>query len=448
MKFTIAGKLSKLNKTALDMRSTNVIIDVNKKDFGLKKLKFLLDDIRLDEIKGIPLMLTTPAGLKIVIKIIPVPIDPIEDNSYVEIQFLQKLTKFIILSNISPCITYYYDSKLHVNNSRKCFKAIKFNVIKKHLPIKNHSNILVCEYLPSRDIDNWVATRINKNKIITDDMWRCLIFQVMYTLLVLQCKYTFMHNDLHPGNILIDEDYSNIGYFKYTYNGESFYPKCYGFIPKIWDFEFAKTFDNEGDMMINNPISDTIYKEYNEFSDIHFFLKGLYEIQLPFETHNFIKSLYPEHLLTGDALDSSSTSTRNSTRSSHNDSGSHSSHSSTRSADKSKIFNSRNSLEIRNYKDIMPQSNHSSDHSSRYSSEWSTENSESDTTNESSIITDSGYAETEYLKYGKLKEFAVIDFNLPSVTGILNHKYFDSIKIKPNDIDILVPHFKYQSTHE
>jgi serine/threonine protein kinase len=287
---SLSSKYSK-NKDLINSLSNLLKIDV--KYNGLHKGKLLKNNTDEDEVKGLPYLcyLVEKQKVPILVKVCPGDIDDETDNSINEIVHLLMLNEIILYTKLSPNIPTLYHYNVEVPNNSKCLNHVPFKKIKKKNKIKETSHIFFCEYFPHRDIDSWIE---NNYSIINDTHWKSIIFQVIYTLAVLQDKFHFMHNDLHPGNVLIDSVLTDTC-LTFKLFDKVYYVENTGYIPKLWDFEFSNMFKEEYDEYRNIIEFDM---GYNPKYDPHVFLKGLLEIEyLPEITRNFIETLYPHELL-------------------------------------------------------------------------------------------------------------------------------------------------------
>ncbi|KAJ3050154.1 hypothetical protein HK102_012347, partial [Quaeritorhiza haematococci] len=144
-----------------------------------------------------------------------------------------------------------------------------------------------------------------RGNAISVQEWKSIIFGVLWTLGVLQKQYRLMHNDLHYGNILIDSFRAEPGeYFVYhqtnpQHHRQKFYLPALGVIPKLWDFEFADVYDPCLGIPRNKQAEamETIPNEFKPFSDPHYFLTSLLELDIPPEIESFVRFVYPAHLI-------------------------------------------------------------------------------------------------------------------------------------------------------
>lgn len=265
-------------------------LKLDSKYNGLTKGKLLKNNTNEDEVKGLPYLCYIEIE-PILVKVVPKDLDDHFDNSYTEIMYLLLLNEFILDTGMSPCIPALYHYFIDVPNDSKCLSHIPFKKIKKKNKIKETSNIFFCEYFLEKDIDSWVE---NNYEEITENHWKSIIFQVIYTLAILQDQFHFMHNDLHPGNILIGTVIPDT-HLTFKLHDNVYYVENTGYIAKLWDFEFSNMFKEEY-YECKNIVEFEI--GYNPSYDPHVFLKGLLQIEsLPINTRLFIEGLYPQELL-------------------------------------------------------------------------------------------------------------------------------------------------------
>jgi len=274
----------KLNESIL-ANLTN-IIDTDKKFFGFSKGTLLKNNSDEEDVKGFPFLYYTENKIPILVKVYPC--DAEIDNSLIDLGYMILFNDELLKTNVCPNIPYIYNYIINLDNKSKCLSNIPFKKLKKNNNIKDFSHVLFCEFYPEKDIDEWDASND-----LSIQHWKSIIFQVIITLAILQDKYLFMHNDLHPGNILIDTITPDT-YLGYTFKDKKYYVQNLGFVAKLWDFEFANIF-NEDYSAYKNVIH---YIDYNEAYDIHVFLKGLLQIKdFPKCLIDFIESLYPSCVL-------------------------------------------------------------------------------------------------------------------------------------------------------
>jgi hypothetical protein len=257
-----------------------------------------------EEIKGYPCVAYNhPTDVvKFGVKVNPLERDYDEDQhpGRMEAKLLEEFTR-CVLKKYTPHITFYFQD-MDVSNSKSAITKFPLKSVQKH--IFNCSSVLVSEFVNGGSIDDWVMKLEDMDQQPSLEQWRYIIFSMIWTLLVLQDRYHFVHRDFHVGNILIDdtltEDDDTI--WSYTLNlgkdTHSFHVPSCGILPKMWDFEFSNVFKT-----LNIPPSplgcygDSRPSEFNPYYDLHFFLMTLLEVcNLP-EVEKFITSLYPPELI-------------------------------------------------------------------------------------------------------------------------------------------------------
>ena len=163
-------------------------------------------------------------------------------------------------------------------------------------------HILVAEYVPGGSVDQWVK----KNDDISEAQWKYLIFSMLWTLVILQEKYLFMHNDFHYGNILIDtsidpKDKIILKYHLGSGQDETiFHIRNVGIMPKIWDLEFSNAYSNISGGSANEfgRNDENIPNEFNPYYDAHLFLTSLLELdKLSPNARQWILENYPKEVI-------------------------------------------------------------------------------------------------------------------------------------------------------
>jgi hypothetical protein len=129
----------------------------------------------------------------------------------------------------------YIENMSFFNNSKK---NIDFD---KNLIFENIT-VYLTEWCDNDTLHNFLKKNINK--FIKDKyLWNILLFQLLYTLTVIQLKYpNFRHNDLHLKNILVSEYYNygvNLYKIKLKNKIYEYYIPNVGFQIRLWDFDWA-----------------------------------------------------------------------------------------------------------------------------------------------------------------------------------------------------------------
>ena len=187
---------------------------------------------------------------------------------------------------------------MNVRNTQSAITKFPLKLIQKR--IFPTCNVLVSEFVPGGSIEDF----IDKMEPSVEQ-WRFICFSIIWTLCVLQDKYRFMHNDCHYGNVLIDdsinpEDNTVLAYKLTLPDTQSctYFVKNCGIIPKIWDLEFSNVF--RGIKLPFNEFSgngDSMPHDFNPYYDLHLFLTGLLELNIPQKIRDFILDIYPPELI-------------------------------------------------------------------------------------------------------------------------------------------------------
>jgi len=437
-KIRYQDKIELLGKIRHEIKKRRFILDENVEKFGFDDISLLSKVKNTSEVKGYPMVASKKQskllkGQKIALKIVPIEqkYEKNEHPSILESVALKELTDNVILKNKSPHIAFYLGNQ-KVSNKARAIKFLNLKRLEVEEQIRTHSNLLISEYVPGGSLDSWVYDTYEDDKEISDITWKGLVFQLIYTIAILQNDYKMMHNDFHYGNILIDDSLKSEGYFVYRIQGKNYYIINDGVIPLGWDFEFAMCYSNKikefypnkfiiGSYEYNRKthvttVPDTrtddssesmnVPYNYNLVYDLHYFLVSLLDLYISQDLFDWIVSIYPPELIPKEE-----SSNRSSNMSSYM-----SSNMSNRSSKRSSNKSSKRS------------SNKSSNKSSSGSSYTTTDTgTDADTT--------SSYYD-EFLSEGRMKCGVEKQFeNLPIPISIINHEFFDCLTIKPDDFD-------------
>jgi hypothetical protein len=167
-------------------------------------------------------------------------------------------------------------------------------------------SILISEWANAGDLLDY----LKKNyKTMQVKQWRCLIFQILSVLAVIQNKYPgFRHNDMKANNILINKiptDKSNTK-FQYKINSQIYIVPNIGIQIKLWDFDFACIPGIVDNSKVEAEWTDkiNIKPEQNRYYDVHYFFntltkKGFFpefwtDEEIPEKIRDFVRRIIPE----------------------------------------------------------------------------------------------------------------------------------------------------------
>jgi hypothetical protein len=273
------------------------------------------------------------------------------------------------------------------------------------------------------------------------------VFQLTYTIAIIQKYYKMMHNDFHYGNILIDNSIEPKGYFVYEINNKKFYIKNTGIIPKLWDFEFCMVYsdkikdcypnkyiigsynyDKKKHMTIvddSDDEDDNVPYNYNEVYDLHYFLTSLLDLYISQELFDWILSIYPNEVIPEE--EDSSSESESGYNSSSRSSSSRSSRSTSLSSELEKLSINESKTDSDSDSDSDVESDSDSDYTSSDSSN-SDSTSDSDSSNFSSESN-----KNNYINDGRLVNGTENIFDLPTPVKIMDHDFFACFTKKPDD---------------
>ena len=443
----LSNKIKKLKDIRHEIKKKRVIFDENKEKFGLEEFSQLTKVKNTSEIKGYPFRgkKIKYTDMQFGIKIVPIETkyDKHEHPCNLENLVLKELTDKLVNTNISPHITYYLGTQ-KISNKSKALKMLNLKRLEVEDKIRTHSNMLISEFVEGGSLDNWVFDVYENDKEITDNQWKSIVFQLIYTIFIIQRYYKMMHNDFHYGNILIDNSIKASGYLVYDIDDKRFYIKNTGIIPKLWDFEFCMVYSNkikdcyankfiigsyEYDKKLHKTIidssdSDSALKSddlnvpfnYNEVYDIHYFLTSLLDLYISQELFDWIIGLYPRELIPDEENSTSDNTTSDNTTSDNSNTTSDNTTSDNTTSDNTTSDNTRDSLHEKLSKLSV---NGNSDSIS--------------TLNTNTLNSSLSY--NKYLSDGRLVNGVEDMFNLPTPIDLIRHNFFNELTVKPQDFD-------------
>ncbi len=432
-KLLLNEKNKYLNDIRHEIKKKRLIFDESKDKFGLDEFTQLTKVKNTSEIKGYPFrgkkmkIKNTQFGIKIVP--IETKYEKHEHPCNLENLILKELTDKLVNTNISPHITYYLGTQ-KISNKSKALKMLNLKRLEVEDKIRTHSNMLISEYVEGGSIDNWVFDVYENDKEISDNQWKSIVFQLIYTIYIIQHYYKMMHNDFHYGNILIDNSIKASGYLVYDIDDKRFYIKNTGIIPKLWDFEFSMVYSNnikdcyankfiigsyEYDKKLHKTIIDdndndsnsslktedlNVPFNYNEMYDVHYFLTSLLDLYISQELFDWVIGLYPRELIPDEETSSSENS-----------------------------YTSSETTSTSNKKSLIGKLSKLSVNSSTTESTTESNMENIMESNNSSIL------ETKYLSNGRLINGIESMFKLPKPLDLIRNNFFNELTIKPQDFN-------------
>lgn len=428
-------KLELLSNIRQRIKRKKIRFDETEKNFGFDSMYSLISVKNTSEVKGYPFECYNKGDFKYALKIVPgeKKFNKDRNPSKLEIIVLKKLTQDLVDTYISPHITYYF-TNFKIPNRCTALKCIDLKRLEAEDRIHRNSHVLVSEYIQGGCLDDWVYDQNEKDINPSDNEWKCIVFQVLYTLMVLENKYKLNHNDTHYGNILMDTKIKSGGYFVYKIiekdnTSKTYYLKNRGCIPKLWDFEYAMVYSDEiegtfPNQFVIGPLEYDVEKhetieeystpeeeytytvpvQYNEFYDAHFFLCSLLDLVISKPLFDWILSVYPESVIppseySTDSYLSSESCSDDFITESEESSGSGSS-----------LYSSKVTESIKEY--------HTSDSVS-----------DSDLDSDVSEL----LSESVYVKEGRLVNGKTAHLVIPTTRDLLSHLFFDSLRQVPED---------------
>jgi len=430
-KFKLDEKKELLKKIRHEIKKKRIFLDESKDKFGFEEFTQLIKVKNTSEVKGYPFKAYSPKlnehGIKYGIKIMPVETkyDKKEHPGNLENIILKELTDNIVDKNISPHIAYYIGLN-KISNKSRSLKMLNLKRLEVEEKIRTHSNMLIAEFAEGGSLDNWIYNTYEFDKEIDDNTWKSIVFQIVYTLAVIQYHYKLMHNDFHYGNILIDDTIEPGGYIVYEINGKHFYIPNIGVLPLGWDWEFSMCYSDKipesypnkfiiGDHTYDRKTHKTIINKelvvdredfnvpvnYNEVYDLHFFLTSLLDLYISQDLFDWVMKLYPQEVIPEN--EDSSYSSKSSDSSNNSDS------SGSDSSESELENNSKIETESESFSEIDTETE-----------------SETESTISSEIV---------YVSEGRLINGAEELFDLPTPMKLINDSFFECFTKKPADFD-------------
>ena len=425
---TYVNKLKYLNMLKHEIKKKRIMFDESKEFFGYDTMTQLIKVKNTSEVKGYPFLINNNK-YRFGLKVIPVEnkYEKHEHPSHLEFIILRHLTEHVVNKQISPHFVHFL-GQFKISNKNRAVKHLNLKRLEVENMIRTHSNVVISEFVEGKSLDNWIHDTYENDDKISSIQWKVIVFQLIYTIYVMQVYFKLMHNDFHYGNILIDNTVKAGGYYVYKVNNKTYYIPNTGIIPKIFDFEYAMIYSNKIDDTYPNKFvvghciydkskhttvpdnnastdneDDNVPCNYNEIYDLHYFLTSLLDLFISEDLFNWILNVFPESVIPPDDSSMSSTDTSDSS-------------------------NSSNSIIETSHDD------NSDSGSDRESSSDRESGSDSDSSNDSSS-SDTGSDDTIYMKDGRLINDIHTKMNLPKPLELLQNDFFNEFLNKPSDFD-------------
>jgi hypothetical protein len=234
-----------------------------------------------------------------------------------------RLLSFFVINKQTPHIVLPITT---FNTSIKPFLSLSKNDIinnkrydqflKRYNKGEYYSNvsILISEWANAGDFLDYIRKHYKTFKI---KQWRCIFFQLLSALAIIQSKYpSFRHNDLKANNILVHEIpiIPNFDKYKYIINGQTYVVPNIGFQLKLWDFDFATIPGLIDNSKVEAEWTDRINIKpvKNRYYDLHYFFntltkKGFFpefwtEPCIPDKVKQFVNRIIPDKFKEGDLV--------------------------------------------------------------------------------------------------------------------------------------------------
>ncbi len=235
-------------------------------------------------------------------------LDPAKDNSLaVEAYVYEKVAWPLIRMHVTPHLILYIgyaicdmknapNTKIIGEIMREARRSIAGKSDKKYDFDEMH--VLLTERSNGKELYEYV-----QSEKLTWNEWQGILFQLIYTI---QCfiEFGFMHNDLHSGNIFVDEiPETTFFYFVYFPNGEGlklFRIRTKYFL-RIYDFDFSTS-------VMKNPTNKKIRSlswlcrelgicdEVNWYTDLFRIFTSLAKTPGPGELKKWLNTFYNEEV--------------------------------------------------------------------------------------------------------------------------------------------------------
>jgi hypothetical protein len=222
----------------------------------------------------------------------------------VEAELMRKF-RTLILNDITPCLPLLYmftvvndwqnlnniENNIFVNRDQVSGKETKWLEELQHGKIRSQAMCIFMEHVRGGSLRGNA-----RSKPLTPLQWSVVLFQVFYTLAVLDDVCKFRHNDLHLGNIALHtRKPKSTQCFNWHFKGVDHWLPNVGFEARIIDFDWSTC---EG--IVNSKVSFALHKSMPVAThhdpavfDTHRLLLAVYlYVGTPKQIKNGIKAIY------------------------------------------------------------------------------------------------------------------------------------------------------------
>ena len=188
---------------------------------------------------------------------------------------LKKMSPHIILpistfyTDIKPFLTLQEKGIIDKNNTN--YKEF----IERYKSGKYYDNvsIIISEWADEGDLSMFLKKNYKKLNLMH---WKCIFFQIISTLAVIQSKYpTFRHNDLKLNNVLISK--SSLKARQFNINKKTYVIPSIGYMVYLWDFDFSCIQGVVENLKVHQKFFNklNITSKQNRYYDLHYFFGTL-----------------------------------------------------------------------------------------------------------------------------------------------------------------------------
>ena len=233
-----------------------------------------------------------------------------------EIRILVRLSQ-LVLNGLTPHVvlpimSFYCPLATFsdIRAPKKCRKYTTFTENAHKGEYDDQVSILVSEWCSEGDFGTFLRRRHGR---VSCEEWRCLLFQIVFTLACIQTHYpTFRHNDLKPNNILVSRRPAPT---RYRLDQTEFHVPATNLQLMLWDYDFASI---EGVVQNKKTVQKwtrrlNITPRMHRYYDIHYFFNSLDQDAFyphlldpggaPDEVQRFIRRVLPEQYSSRSTVD-------------------------------------------------------------------------------------------------------------------------------------------------